>query len=170
MKRFLTFIGMLAIAFAVAVAGSAEEARQVAARSDAKPPAVKTPAVQASAVQSPAAKPPAAIGPALLPAKQTVKFSRDIEPILSANCYQCHGPDSKQRKAGLRLDQQTSATGKLTSGDVAIVPGKPDQGELVRRIFSTDADERMPPPDAHRQLASVQKDLLKRWGLRRSGL
>ena len=91
-------------------------------------------------------------------AESPVEYNRDIRPILFDNCFACHGPDSASRKAGLRLDRQADAA---EMG--AIVPGKPDESELVRRILSTDESEIMPPPKSHKKLTAAQKDLLKRW-------
>src|SRR4051794_4829250 len=87
-----------------------------------------------------------------------IEFNRDIRPILSENCYACHGPDKNKRKAKLRLDERDSAL-KVQ----AIVPGKPDESELVSRVFSDDAEELMPPPNSHKTLSSDQKELLKQW-------
>src|SRR6476620_8490830 len=96
-------------------------------------------------------------------AGDAVDFNRDIRPILSNNCFKCHGPDAKQRQAGLRLDLRDRSTRPSQSGATAIVPGDPDKSELVRRILSGDEDERMPPPDSHKQLTSDEKSLLVRW-------
>ena len=85
-------------------------------------------------------------------------FGRDVRPILSENCFSCHGQDPNRRKADLRLDTLEGQRG----GD-AVVPGKPDESELVRRILSDDPDERMPPPKSNRHLSPAQKDLLRRW-------
>ena len=74
-----------------------------------------------------------------------VEFNRDIQPILSDNCFTCHGPDSASREAGLRLDLRESATEVLDSGATAIVPGKPDQSEVVRRLMSHDLDDSSTP-------------------------
>ncbi|APW63995.1 PSD1 and planctomycete cytochrome C domain-containing protein [Paludisphaera borealis] len=87
-----------------------------------------------------------------------VEFNRDVRPILSDNCYSCHGPDKNRRKAKLRLDERASALEKQ-----AIVPGKPDDSELVARILSDDEDEMMPPRESHKTLTAHQKDLLKAW-------
>ena len=92
-----------------------------------------------------------------------IDFNRDIRPILSDNCFACHGPDTNKRKAGLRLDEKESAFGKAESGEVAIVPGDPDKSEVLRRIVSTDKDEQMPPPKEHKKLKAEQVDLLRRW-------
>ncbi len=88
----------------------------------------------------------------------TVQFNRDIRPILSENCFACHGPDASKRAAELRLDQREDAIAKT-----AFIPGKPDESELVRRIFSTDPDTVMPTPDSHKSLSAQQKELLKVW-------
>jgi hypothetical protein len=96
-------------------------------------------------------------------ASDTIDFNRDIQPILSENCYQCHGPDAKARKAKLRLDTKEGAFATKDNGITAIVPGKPDDSELVTRIFSADPDEVMPDPASHKTLTAAQKDLLKRW-------
>ena len=92
-----------------------------------------------------------------------LSFERDIQPILSENCYHCHGPDAEARKARVRFDQRDSALAPAKSGAIAIVPGKPDQSELVARIFSDDPEEVMPSPQSHRTLTLAQKNLLKRW-------
>src|SRR5436305_2277627 len=89
-----------------------------------------------------------------------VDFNRDIRPILSNNCYKCHGPDEKERQAGLRFDLREVTLKPAESGKTAIVPGKPDESELIRRVFSKDDDERMPPPDSHKSLTEVQRQLL----------
>ena len=93
---------------------------------------------------------------------ENVDFKRDILPILAGKCYVCHGPDPSTRKAGLRLDQRDTALSKTRSGAVAIVPGKTDSSELVRRIRAHE-DERMPPAKAGKPLTPGEKDLLVRW-------
>lgn len=87
-----------------------------------------------------------------------LSFNRDIRPILSENCFQCHGPDANHRKADLRLDVREVA---VQAG--AFVPGKPEESDAVRRILSDDADEQMPPASSRRVLTSAQKQLLRRW-------
>ncbi len=101
-------------------------------------------------------------GAAPAPAQGKVNFNRDIRPILSDNCYACHGPDTVKRKAGLRLDQKASALAKLESGDFAIVPGKPDESSLVVRVLATD-DDQMPPEESGKKLSAQQIQTLKRW-------
>jgi hypothetical protein len=91
-----------------------------------------------------------------------VQYARDIQPILSANCFTCHGADEKVRKAGLRLDKREIAIKELKSGSRAIVPGDSKNSELIARIFSADTD-RMPPVKTHKELKESQKQLLKRW-------
>ncbi len=95
------------------------------------------------------------------PAK--VAFNRDIRPILSDNCYACHGPDKNARQAELRLDVRDDALAELDSGATAIVPGKIEDSELVRRITSNDEFERMPPPEHPKRLTSKQIELLTHW-------
>ena len=80
-----------------------------------------------------------------------VDFAREVRPILSENCFTCHGADSAARKAKLRLDRFEDATAKPEEGAPAIVPGKPDQSESIRRIFDT-GDDLMPPEKSHKVL------------------
>lgn len=91
-----------------------------------------------------------------------VDFNRDIRPILSDNCYHCHGPDATHREADLRFDVEEDAKSDL-GGQHAIVSGNVDDSELVARILSEDADERMPPVDSGKKLSKAQTDLLRRW-------
>ncbi len=102
-------------------------------------------------------------GGALAATGQEIVFSRDILPILSDNCYQCHGPDPKEgRKGGLRLDVEAEAK-KWKDGHAAIVDGKAEQSEAILRLVSSDEDEKMPPPKTGRALSAKQVDLLRRW-------
>jgi hypothetical protein len=91
-----------------------------------------------------------------------VDFARDIRPLLSDNCFACHGPDAKQRKADLRLDTREGALVYI-DGTSAVVPGKPSESELVRRVTTDDEDDLMPPPDSGKKLDATQKALLQRW-------
>jgi len=92
----------------------------------------------------------------------TVRFNRDIRGILSDNCFYCHGPDKNKRQADLRLDTLEGLHG--TGGNPGVlVPGKPDESALVHRIFSTNPDEQMPPPESGKALSTADKELLKRW-------
>ncbi|MFP6907199.1 MAG: DUF1553 domain-containing protein [Verrucomicrobiota bacterium] len=91
-----------------------------------------------------------------------LEFNRDIRPILSENCFQCHGFDKNARKADLRLDLRDSAVSDR-KGVKAIVPGRPGQSALVHRILEDDPDELMPPPDSTKSLTQQQKALLRQW-------
>ncbi len=97
-----------------------------------------------------------------LPVPSRIEFNRDIRPILSDTCYKCHGPDKAKLKADLRLDLEANAKGRIKD-HFAIVPGQPEKSELIRRITTTDPDDRMPPVEAGRQLAPRQIELLRRW-------
>jgi hypothetical protein len=96
-------------------------------------------------------------------AQAAIRFSRDIRPILSHNCFLCHGQDEQRRGGGLRLDERERALAETDSGLYAIVPGKPDESELVARITAEDAELRMPPADSHKTLTARQIALLTRW-------
>lgn len=101
----------------------------------------------------------------LLPALNcaaAIDFSRQIRPILSENCFFCHGPDEKKREAGLRLDDEKSAKSD-NDGVIAVVPGSPEKSAIIERILSTDPDEVMPPPKLHKTIAPAQVELLKQW-------
>ncbi|MDP6445117.1 MAG: DUF1549 domain-containing protein, partial [Pirellulaceae bacterium] len=89
-----------------------------------------------------------------------VDFSRDVLPILSDHCFQCHGPDEAKREAELRLDTETGA---LRKDDPVIIPGKVAESELMKRVLSDDPDEQMPPADAKRRLTGKQQEILKQW-------
>lgn len=97
-----------------------------------------------------------------LRAADTPTFNRDIRPILSDACFQCHGPDSAKRKGGLRLDVRTDATAPAKSGETAIVPGKPEQSELLKRVAAHD-NSAMPPERNGKRLTKDQIALLTRW-------
>ncbi len=95
-------------------------------------------------------------------ATEKLSFNRDIRPILSENCFACHGFDAKKREADLRLDVPEGAF--LTKDDVTpIVPGNPEKSAVWQRIIATDADDLMPPEKSHKKLTPAQKDILKRW-------
>lgn len=93
----------------------------------------------------------------------SLSFNRDIRPILSDNCFACHGPDESKRKAGLRLDIAEGVFGELASGNQAVVPGKPEASSIIHRITTSDVDDRMPPADSNKSLSADQIALLTRW-------
>ncbi len=95
-------------------------------------------------------------------AEEPIQFNRDIRPILADKCLACHGPDQNKREADLRLDTAEGAFEKR-EGKSTLVPGKPDESELIRRITATDEDERMPPASSQKSLTSRQIDLLRKW-------
>jgi len=95
--------------------------------------------------------------------QKKVSFNRDIRPIMSDTCFHCHGFDKKAREAGLRLDVREDAIAKTENDIFPIVPGKPDESEIIKRIFTTDEDDIMPPKKAHKELTQAQKDLFRRW-------
>lgn len=111
--------------------------------------------VAAFAVIGPMVDQPCAQGP--------VDFAREVRPILSDRCFICHGPDAQQRKAGLRLDVREGALQVLASGRAAIVAGKPDESELLRRLTTHDPDERMPPAASKLTVTAAEVEVLRRW-------
>src|SRR5688572_14932048 len=96
-------------------------------------------------------------------ANTSVKFNRDIRPILAENCYACHGPDNNARKAKLRLDTKEGIFEKTPKREPAVIPGDLTKSELWQRVIATDEDDVMPPPDSHKVLKPEQKELLKKW-------
>ena len=96
------------------------------------------------------------------PLPDVVEFNRDIRPILSDNCYFCHGPDKNKRKADLRLDTAEGLVGKPGEPGTA-VPGKPADSELFRRITSSDPEQKMPPAESTKSLTPRDIALIKKW-------
>jgi hypothetical protein len=90
-------------------------------------------------------------------------FTSRVRPILARHCFKCHGPDEKARKARLRLDVRGLALKPASSGAIPIVPGNPEESELVARIFAEDESERMPPPATKLPLSEAAKQVLKQW-------
>jgi hypothetical protein len=104
------------------------------------------------------------VPPAPLAAEEkSIDFNREIRPILSENCYACHGPDANERQAGLRLDRRDAALAELESGAHAIVPGDVEKSTLVARISAADSSERMPPEDSDKKLTAEQIQKLTQW-------
>ncbi|MEO1990754.1 MAG: PSD1 and planctomycete cytochrome C domain-containing protein [Pirellulales bacterium] len=89
---------------------------------------------------------------------ETLSFNRDIRPILSDTCFQCHGPDENARESGIRLDTREGAL-----AENSIVPGNLEASELYRRITADDLDEVMPPPESNKHLSSAEKKMIERW-------
>lgn len=95
--------------------------------------------------------------------ERLVSFNRDVRPILAEHCWECHGPDEQARQSGLRLDIREQALRPANSGVTAVIPKKPHQSELVRRIVADDSDIRMPPAEFNKPLSSTQIATLKQW-------
>jgi hypothetical protein len=105
-------------------------------------------------------------GPAPLVLPKEITFNEHIQPILSENCYHCHGPDAKTRApkdAPLRLDHEADAFAPRENGKPVIVKGNPDDSLLIKLIKSTDPDEKMPPPEGHKVLTARDIALLEEW-------
>jgi hypothetical protein len=104
-----------------------------------------------------------ALTPGVLRAEVKVDYNRDVRPILSDNCFACHGPDAKQRKVKLRLDTREGILGELKSGGRAVVPGKADDSVLLDRVSADEPAMRMPPAKTGKRLTAQQIDVLRRW-------
>jgi mono/diheme cytochrome c family protein len=102
------------------------------------------------------------LAPTARAADKAVEFNRDIRPILSNNCFVCHGPDNNLRKADLRLDQDKGLYDDR-DGSRIIAPGKPMESELFQRITSTEKAKRMPPAKANKELTKEQIELIRVW-------
>ncbi|MCX6610625.1 MAG: PSD1 and planctomycete cytochrome C domain-containing protein, partial [Acidobacteria bacterium] len=96
-------------------------------------------------------------------AQSPVSFNRDIRPIMADTCFRCHGPDQSSRMANLRLDIREEATKANRAGRTPIVPGNPDQSQIIARVFHANPARLMPPPSAHKELTDKQKDTIRRW-------
>lgn len=129
--------------------------------------AVGAASLGAIAVTTGSALPSAALvdGDGVDPARDSdrVDFNRDIRPIISNNCYACHGPDGEARQAGLRFDLPSGPITPSKDGKVAIVPGHPEQSEMYARLTAADPDERMPPADSGKALSPAQIELIRKW-------
>ena len=99
----------------------------------------------------------------LFAAEQPVDYNRDIRPLLSNTCYQCHGPDEGERQAELRFDIKDKALGEVESGGLAIVPGNSNASAVYQRIAASDESERMPPAQSGKSLTADQIELIKKW-------
>jgi hypothetical protein len=92
-----------------------------------------------------------------------VDFSREILPIISDNCFKCHGPDANTRETDMRLDTREGVFGDLGGGYFPIVPGKPDESEIIWHISTDDEDDLMPPIESELSLSSEEKSLFRQW-------
>lgn len=101
--------------------------------------------------------------PSLEAGEDEVDFARQIRPILAANCFDCHGPDEKARKANLRLDQPDGWFAPRSDGQPIVAPGRPEESELFRRITSSDPARRMPPANSGKSLNEAQIELIRKW-------
>ncbi len=99
----------------------------------------------------------------LLVAQSPVSFNRDIRPIMADTCFRCHGPDVGTRMANMRLDLREAATKPNRAGRTPIVPGKPEESNIIARVFETRPARIMPPPAAHKELTEAQKETIRRW-------
>ncbi len=108
------------------------------------------------------ASPPSGASASAMHSAPKLEFERDIRPILAANCLPCHGQDDKKRQAGLRLDTRDGAYARSAAGERAVVPGKPAESELIRRITSVGA-LKMPPNGSGKRLQPSEIETLKRW-------
>lgn len=95
---------------------------------------------------------------ATAPASGKLRYNRDIRPILSDNCFHCHGPDKSHREADLRLDVREDAIQAK-----AIQPGKPEKSSIIERIQTHDEDDIMPPPESKKTLTEAQKQAIIEW-------
>src|SRR5688572_16934532 len=98
--------------------------------------------------------------PAAPPLPDKIEFNRDVRPIISDNCFACHGFDKIKRKADLRLDTKDGFFAEGENGPI-VTPGKPDQSELFRRVTAEDPDERMPDPKSHKKLSDRDIGILR---------
>ncbi len=96
------------------------------------------------------------------PGPDTIDFNRDVRAIFSDNCYACHGPDANKRKANLRLDIKDGLFTAI-KGRKPVVPGKPEQSELYKRITNPDPDERMPEKSFNKSLTDRQIAIVRKW-------
>ena len=92
-----------------------------------------------------------------------LSFNQTVQPILSENCYACHGPDPSARKAKLRLDRADFAYAPHDKSGPAIIPGRPDKSHFLQKVEAKNPKNRMPPPEAHKTLKPQQIALLREW-------
>src|SRR4051794_34093150 len=95
--------------------------------------------------------------------QSAVEFNRDVRPILSNNCFLCHGPDKSARKGDLRLDNDVNAYDDRGEGVRVIVPGKPAESELYKRLVTHDQAKKMPPAKANKTVTEKEIAIVKAW-------
>ena len=147
MSRQSTLIAVMGVLFALAIPIAARDDRQAAASAQASAPG---PVAQRAVTTVPAT---------------TIDYNWDVRPILSDYCFRCHGPDERARRAGLRLDQRESAVAQRPGPQprFAIVPGRPDDSELIRRVTHANVAIRMPPSVTNKVLGAEQIETLRQW-------
>ena len=96
-------------------------------------------------------------------AESKIVFNRDVRPILSENCFACHGPDANKRKASLRLDTKEGLFEKTPKRGPAVVPDQLKESEMWSRVTATNLDDRMPPEESRKQLKPEQIETLRKW-------
>ncbi len=96
------------------------------------------------------------------PVPETIRYNRDVRPILSDMCFHCHGPDKNTRQADLRIDTEDGLLGSEEQSGV-VLAGNPDESELFRRIISEDDSDRMPPPESHKELSPRDRTIIRKW-------
>src|SRR5262249_22101053 len=110
-----------------------------------------------------AAAPPKASGGKFASGKPAIDYSRQVRPILSANCFQCHGPEDKVRKSGRRLALPELALRGGASGEPAVAPGKPRESQLIPRLTAQHDEGLMPPVASKKKLTPQEIELLTQW-------
>jgi hypothetical protein len=103
------------------------------------------------------------LGPCIAQGDDGLLFNRDIRPLLSEYCFACHGPDEHERKAKLRFDLKEGGAFEERDGVTAIIPGNPNESELMFRLTTEDKDEIMPPPESGKKLKPAEIALIKKW-------
>ena len=103
------------------------------------------------------------LGPCIARGDDELLFNRDIRPLLSEHCFACHGPDEHERKAKLRFDLKEGGAFEKRDGVTAIIPGNPNESELMFRLTTEDKDEIMPPPESGKKLKPAEIALIKKW-------
>lgn len=172
LKRFPSYAGIVAASAAISIVGvltvlnlSSDQTSQDASVSEIQLLSPQEVYEQADFPQSGNLKRPPTNFATItsISGEKTISFNRDIRPIFSENCYNCHGPDANSREAELRLDIEANAFAAHGDFDPAIKRGDPENSPLYKRITSTLKSDIMPPPDSHKQLSDDQKKQIRQW-------